>query len=403
MSQNRQRRPIFFLARMLSTSSVLIFAAVFCVLTLLTLCSLIGSGVEGVKEWGYANAVGIAAFLLYAFGRELPPLLAYEVANGAYVLAASLTLAGFLRFFQRDRQWIVGLLTLGPAIVAAGIACFHYLDDSFAMRTAIVSSYQALICGSIFVLVYQSPSQWRSAYPRLFIIAMTATVVAGSLFRTVLYLFESDTLTSLLDPSPWNVVFAAAGAMVLPMLSLGGIMMVHDRVVTRAERAANRDFLTGAWSRRAFFDVAERELKRAKRLHRTVSLLLIDVDHFKRINDTLGHSTGDAALIELATCSEKIVRAIDYFGRIGGDEFAVLLPDTTMSEALMVAERLRKDFRALNQTVHHTVSIGAANLRDGEDFYALRQRADAALYRAKTLGRDIAVGDDEEMLALTVD
>jgi diguanylate cyclase (GGDEF)-like protein len=168
-------------------------------------------------------------------------------------------------------------------------------------------------------------------------------------------------------------------------------MMVHDRMMAKAEHAANRDFLTGAWSRRAFFELAERELARARRGAHAIALLAIDIDHFKSINDTLGHQVGDEVLVDMALRVETVTRSIDYFSRVGGEEFAVLLPDTDRPAALMIAERLRAALdrsKAGGQAAAYTVSIGVATLRGTDSFRELMRRADAALYQAKAMGRN---------------
>jgi diguanylate cyclase (GGDEF)-like protein len=176
--------------------------------------------------------------------------------------------------------------------------------------------------------------------------------------------------------------------------------MIHDRMMEKAEHAANRDFLTGAWSRRAFSELADRERSRAVRAGRTLSLLVLDVDNFKTINDTLGHAAGDRVLVDVVSCAETAIRNVDYFARIGGEEFAVLLPDTDRSCALAVAERLRTslerpvavcDSREGQSIAAYTVSIGVAVLRDAESVETLMRRADAALYAAKASGRNLVV------------
>src|SRR5690606_19541519 len=107
------------------------------------------------------------------------------------------------------------------------------------------------------------------------------------------------------------------GTLVLPIYSMGAVMMAHDRMMTRALDDANHDFLTSAWTRRALFEFAERELARSRRTHRKLSLLVFDVDHFKQLNDSFGHAAGDQVLIAIAKCTLQQVRTMDYVARIG--------------------------------------------------------------------------------------
>jgi diguanylate cyclase (GGDEF)-like protein len=253
---------------------------------------------------------------------------------------------------------------------------------------------------AIATTVLQSKNGLRSRYPYLFMAgaAMVLGIAYGA--RALVYGVGADAMTSLFQPSFWNLLFLSVGTLAFPILTLGAVMMVHDRMMTKAEDVANRDFLTGAWSRRALFEIAERELARAARTGQKLSLLVFDVDYFKMINDTHGHAIGDQVLIDIASKVGPAIRSIDYFARIGGEEFAVLLPDTEFSYAFMVAERLRESLErqapagsSAGEPVAaaYTVSIGVAVLQDAESFHQLMRRADAALYRAKASGRNLVI------------
>jgi diguanylate cyclase (GGDEF)-like protein len=156
---------------------------------------------------------------------------------------------------------------------------------------------------------------------------------------------------------------------------------------------ATTDPLTGIHNRRRFLELGRCERVREERHHRGLSLLALDLDHFKRINDTHGHGAGDETLVRFVqTCSTSL-RAMDTFGRTGGEEFAVLLPETALSAACEVAERMRRGVEgcvmmAPDGPFHITVSIGAAQLDPGEGFEALMARADQQLYGAKHGGRN---------------
>jgi diguanylate cyclase (GGDEF)-like protein len=376
---------------MSSTFSILLVGALFCVLMLLVLISLLRSGIAGIREWSAANVLAGAGLLLYAFGKELSPFVAYEMANAVYAGATAALFAGFRRFFGLR----VSLPALGAAValLAAGIAFFHYRVDSFGLSAAAVALFQGAFCIGIALTVFRSRKAWRSRYPYYFTQAMALAVALGYLVRSVIYLTHTAEMTSLLQPSPWNLVFLAIGTFVMPVLTFGAVMMVHDTMMEKAEHAANRDFLTGAWSRRAFFEIAEREMARSQRTGRDLSLLLLDVDNFKHINDTFGHPTGDQVLIEVVLRAESVIRCIDYFFRTGGEEFAALLPETSRSAALVVAERLRAALeRKPGLTLaSYTVSIGVATLHGTESYHDVMRRADAALYAAKATGRNRVV------------
>jgi diguanylate cyclase (GGDEF)-like protein len=161
------------------------------------------------------------------------------------------------------------------------------------------------------------------------------------------------------------------------------------------EKLANTDALTGTLSRRHFLELAERELARAGRTRESVAVIALDLDHFKVINDTYGHAGGDNVLRWFSRTCESQLRAIDLFGRIGGEEFAILLPNSDEASALRVAERLRSAIESLPVAIGDgrfhatTVSIGlATSSRDGETLDSLLAAADGALYDAKRAGRN---------------
>jgi diguanylate cyclase (GGDEF)-like protein/putative nucleotidyltransferase with HDIG domain len=167
-----------------------------------------------------------------------------------------------------------------------------------------------------------------------------------------------------------------------------------ERLVHRLTDAARTDPLTGLLNRRAFEELFELELERARRGGRNLSVLVGDLDGFKQVNDRLGHAAGDAALERLAADLEKWKRRIDAAARVGGEEFALLLPETDERGAFLVAERLR---RAVLRTFSDdplpiTISFGLASWPEhGDDPELLMRAADQALYAAKDLGRDRSV------------
>ncbi|MEX2642231.1 MAG: PAS-domain containing protein, partial [Acetobacterales bacterium] len=181
----------------------------------------------------------------------------------------------------------------------------------------------------------------------------------------------------------------------------GGVVALYADVteMKRQERAlrhqACTDPLTGVYNRRHFLEMAERELQRAGRFGHPVSAMMIDIDRFKPINDTYGHAIGDEVLQRLADCCRTALREIDIFGRIGGEEFSAVLPETPRNGAVVVAERVRAAVAALrvsvpgNPPIGFTVSIGVADWQpEDSSIEATLARADNALYAAKHAGRN---------------
>lgn len=167
----------------------------------------------------------------------------------------------------------------------------------------------------------------------------------------------------------------------------------------RLRQATACDQLTGIANRRAFFEAANLELERASRSPRQISLILFDVDFFKQVNDRYGHSAGDAVLRQLATLLTATFRQVDVVARVGGEEFAVLLPSTSLEAATAVANRLREavavhTLQMDGAEIRYTLSGGVATLNDPADgLDALMKQADKALYAAKAGGRNLIVSE----------
>jgi diguanylate cyclase (GGDEF)-like protein len=162
----------------------------------------------------------------------------------------------------------------------------------------------------------------------------------------------------------------------------------------QAEERASQDELTGLYNRRAFFEQGKQLFKQARRYQQHVSVMMIDIDHFKNINDNYGHAVGDSVLKAFAELLQNTVREADVLARIGGEEFAVILPQTGIEEASNLAERIRQ--RIETEVIHHdtrqikiTASFGiAACMAEGDDLDRMLTKADDALYIAKKKGRN---------------
>ncbi len=167
------------------------------------------------------------------------------------------------------------------------------------------------------------------------------------------------------------------------------------RLRTELEKQAHTDFLTGLATRGFFLDLANSELARARRYAKPLSLLMLDVDHFKLFNDTHGHLAGDEALRCLSRICQDVLREVDIVGRFGGEEFAIFLPETSVDQAWEVAERLRGQVAQTpviwleNKKLAMTISVGVTELQPADtDLDHLFARADQALYEAKNKGRN---------------
>lgn len=183
-----------------------------------------------------------------------------------------------------------------------------------------------------------------------------------------------------------------------PPRILGTVLDVTDMKRTEEElrRIATTDALTGAYTRGQFFELARHEFERWQRYHDSLAVMMVDVDHFKELNDGFGHLYGDKALQAIARTCRRTLRRTDILGRYGGDEFAVVLPSSDLDAALDTAERLRRAVAELALPLsgdrgaeHLSLSLGVAVAeQDDEDLEQIFKRADRALYDAKEGGRN---------------
>ena len=168
----------------------------------------------------------------------------------------------------------------------------------------------------------------------------------------------------------------------------------NARLFEEARRLATIDTLTEIYNRSHFFLRAQAEFNRARRLGEPMAAMMIDIDHFKRVNDTYGHLVGDQVLRVIAGLCNKRMRKYDLLGRYGGEEFVVILPHTTIAQALTTAERIREnisqtEIKTTESTINVRVSIGVAALtKKMETLESLLDQADRALYQAKDTGRN---------------
>src|SRR3954447_10013852 len=200
-------------------------------------------------------------------------------------------------------------------------------------------------------------------------------------------------------------VFAIRWAQTVGTLAVAGILVqaLRNRVeelVHRLTDAARTDPLTGLRNRRAFEETMKAEVERAKRTHRPLCLLVCDLDHFKLVNDRFGHPTGDSALFRVGQLLSASRREIDPVARTGGEEFALILPETNGQEGYVVAERLREavEDAFIEEAIPLTMSIGVASYpNQGHEPDTLIAAADQALYAAKELGRNRTVVFSDEV------
>ena len=276
-----------------------------------------------------------------------------------------------------DMLHILGLATGRIRIIAIGI--------SIAIQTGTTA------------LVLWRFSRRQVRVPALFSAVLLASFAAFNVVRSGFETFDfhNRALNHELTIAAFCLfIFVALG------LAFGFFWMTTAVLTLELEHMASTDPLTRLYNRRVFLKWCEKELLRSQRTHTPFSLLMVDLDHFKRVNDNFGHQVGDEVLCAAVEKMQDSVRGIDILCRWGGEEFAVLLPNAASEATLLVAERIRENIRKIALPKTHsrsqseygfelTASIGTATYRDLDDGIAgMLQRADRALYAAKQAGRN---------------
>ncbi|WP_077036957.1 diguanylate cyclase [Pelomonas sp. KK5] len=336
---------------------------------------------SGLRVWSYgcwALLAGLVALASRAWG---PLWVSVLLGNGLVALGELLYAEG-LRRHLRGR----GLSRIEWAFGGAVMAVFALgLDLSTAQRTT-------LFCGLLALLLL--PGLWplyamgRRLRGTLLPVALMLTVAFVSMAaRSIWSVLDPAGFSELLDVHPGLGQALTFGLSFASLLAAGFcfVLACFERVAVRLEELALTDGLTGCLNRNAIDSLLAHNIERAKREDTALVFALMDLDHFKALNDSRGHQAGDAALRSFAKTVRERLRSSDVFGRVGGDEFALILPHTDERGALLLLEQVRAAV-ALGQSL--TVTIGAAQLRESGTADALYARADEALYGAKQRGRN---------------
>lgn len=341
----------------------------------------------------------IVPFILGAGGVALLVLrwragdfLAIGVAYVLVISAFGILWQG-VRVFERRAPRM--LPVLASAALWFGLCLWPAFTSSQPLRVAVLSALIALYCG------LAAGELWRGRMEklpsRIPAVVVLASYTAFMLIRIALVGVAPYPVGGLPIEAGWIgafnvVVFVHVAAFAILMVSL-----TKERRESEQRNYALTDPLTGLFNRRAFAAQSQRIAYRRKFGREQTSLLVLDLDHFKRVNDRFGHDTGDQVLVAFAAVAEAALRPSDSLYRIGGEEFCFVLPDTALADAITLAERIRLDFEVVSvdadgERVRATVSIGIATTDfSGFDLEVLLAAADAALYEAKARGRNRVV------------
>lgn len=352
----------------------------FCILVTFIFFSGILSRRLALHNRPVTAAVSINSGLLFGLFGLILMYYSFPVGHGSYANLRHLTIVTVSAYIG----WLPGLIS--ALLISIGRLILYGMDSS-----SLAAASGLLLCGVCSSLLSIAPwSRLRKVtFMNLASMALTFAVLVFNLggVREVMAFFPLQFAISI-----------AAG---LSVYYLAEHIQRSNELFVQLEEGASTDYLTGLNNLRQFHRHLDKEMNRAGRLGRSVSLLVLDIDHFKQINDTYGHPAGDAVLKQLARRLRALARSYDTVSRNGGEEFTVLLPDCRLEAALKAAERIRAAVERERftlpggQKIQLTLSIGAAaypECLDEPDGLQLVQLADQALYEAKHAGRNRVSG-----------
>lgn len=327
---------------------------------------------------------------MLAMRGTLPDVVGIGAAN---ILIAAAQGTAYIAIARVMRMEPVLSLSWLPVVAVAGFTVLFWNDmaSRIASSNSVYMLQQVLLAWTTFKAGVPYGQRARKVMAAGYLIeaSMFGVRVAGALH-------DPEQFTQVLVSGNAQVATYVVALFGIVLTSMSLLVLHRDEMDHQNRTLATLDPLTGLLNRRALLDHAERSLQVALRAGLPVALLMLDLDHFKRVNDTLGHLAGDTVLRETSRVLERLLRQQDVLGRYGGEEFCLLLPNTSTEGAMVLAERLRASVggnlvHVRDGSVSVTISIGVAAAEpaaEGLTLECLISRADRALYKAKEAGRD---------------
>ncbi|MFZ4551054.1 MAG: diguanylate cyclase [Aquabacterium sp.] len=351
-------------------------------------------GHHGLAMWGWGlvvNALSYPAFGLRAWGWVTVSILLTNLLTALTLVCHASAVAAF----QSGRARPIQLPVVWGLLAANVLVAWTWVHDD-PTRNVLVALIQAGLAGVLLNQAWGPGLVERRLTGRWVMIFGASTLVLALLVRTGVMWSATRWSDAYKVPDHVQALTYLATLMVLLVNSMGFVLMQMEYALSQQRSLAIRDGLTGVHNRRALLDALQKYGARSHRDSESMALLMIDIDHFKAVNDQFGHLAGDEVLREVVRRISHRLRQSDLLARFGGEEFVVVLPDTSVDGACTVANDIRMSIGSMPVLVGQlavpvTVSIGVhagipAAATEGTD--ALLAASDAALYRAKELGRD---------------
>ena len=345
--------------------------------------------IKAVCWWGFAHLIRAASVVLFGMYGTVPDIVTIDLANALLFTAFAVTWTGARVF---DGRPVEPVYLVTGAVLWLLICRLPVMADAVAVRALIAS---AIITSYTWLTAYEF---WRgrseklvSRWPAIFMLFAHGALY---LLRTPLLAVLPASANNGMYGSVWLTVLSFEALLFTISVAFILLAMAKERTELRHRNAAMLDPLTGIANRRSFLQDAGQLAKRHRADPRPTAVLLIDLDHFKSINDRFGHALGDRVLEIFTEAALKSVRSTDLLGRLGGEEFAAMIYDTSRDKSVAVAERIREGFAVAAKEVDGrpvcaTVSIGIAYCEEvALDVPELLAQSDQALYFAKEKGRN---------------
>lgn len=350
----------------------------------------------GIRKIGLGHLLIGSGYMLLGLRHVIDDFSSVIIANSAVFIGMILIYRGLLGFLSIKLNFERYLSPLLLVLLAGLLYYYKFHVPSINIRILCVSSLFSVLC---FIAAFGlSKHKKEHGHTAISLLILMFCIIGGfHVFRAFLAVFQ----TELHDFMKAGLVssLSTVGSEALVMLtSFATIWLATDRLQNELLKIARTDSLTKLYNRRTFEEYCDVEYSRVLRSKSTFSIIICDLDHFKRINDHHGHQVGDYVLQEFANILRKKVRKQDIVARFGGEEFVILLPDTDSKQGLIVAEHLRVATQSTNFSTGKGVNIaisssfGVAHFASSDNGWpAVLSRADKALYTAKEQGRNRAI------------
>jgi diguanylate cyclase (GGDEF)-like protein len=361
------------------------FMALSMSVVLLVIARTFPKNIQGLREWASSVLVIALALPLFVARDVIPDLFSIVLANLMLLAGFMMMNAGTRKFSGSPPKYSQATLIWFVLAYVSLFAWFTYVQPDAVIRLATFSLFSLVVILDHLSLALKTLPRTTGRHILVFSLAV---LIGSRVLRLGGLMLGVEPPTSIFDDSTSQLFYMALPSVMVPLGTISFIMLASERLRRDLEYISRHDDLTQCLNKKSAIEELQREVCRAKRYGNRLSIMLIDLDKFKDINDTHGHLAGDNVLVDFAEKARTSLREADRLTRFGGDEFMAILPDTSLEQAQLVACRLHEAGKA-SQPIAWSVSIGISEWQGKDDsMAALLTRSDKALYQSKASGRD---------------